>query len=305
MVLMVNSGPVITTPSEAAELAYLLHASPKAHFGNSPITVVSYGPDATLAQRREAFRGVYQAIVARLGTPTLYGGSAAGPHVRWLNRERLVLLAGDRQGAAVSVHDPWALEDEEFWRFEGQEVAWSPTWPHGFDSMPYIWLLDRTDSDDWPFVRWPGQYTAANWEHLTSAIELLLAAWAEQLPVQTPGDWATFTIQSARDWPRRLRVGFDPNLARLWAMVDDRDARQSADRSAQMRARGWQTCDDKAWWHADIADTEPGAASSIAQLVVAELRARGAVHPGELVASDIVVNDNGRLWLPALGMSMS
>ncbi|MFD0430520.1 hypothetical protein ACFQ60_33200 [Streptomyces zhihengii] len=95
-----------------------------------------------LAARREALWDVYAAIVARLGEPTLYGGSSHGPSVRWRDSRRTVLLSGDRDTVGLSVHDTAALEGEE-----DRTFAWSGAWraddPLGTGELPYLWRLDR------------------------------------------------------------------------------------------------------------------------------------------------------------------
>ncbi|MGW7364600.1 hypothetical protein ACWGI8_14515 [Streptomyces sp. NPDC054841] len=288
----------VTTPAAAAELAQQLHDAPEGHFGRPPVEVVSYRPGATPVERREAFREVYDALVARIGEPTLYGGSARGPGVRWRDDSRLVLLSGDRFGARLSVHRPEELEDEERRRFEWGG-AWSVDEPEDFDLLPYSWQLYRNGPGARPVAR-PGARLASRWDHLETALELMLAAWAEQLPVQVPGDWAGFTIRCSRDWGRDLVVSYSPGEG-LGVAVDDRDAEQGPERERQMRERGWQTR-DKGWWQSAFPDSEEGAAAAAARLAVGELRARGAVTPDELVARDVGVNDRGELWLPGLGI---
>ncbi|MER6998892.1 hypothetical protein [Streptomyces sp. NPDC000410] len=302
---MTNTGAwrsiTVITPAEAADLAELFHGEPEEHFGRPPITVVSYEPGVTPRARREAFREVYQAIVARVGEPTLYGGSAYGPNVRWRDDSRLVLLAGDRFGAALAVHRPEPLEYEEHRIFEWGG-AWSADEPHDFDLLPYVWQLYRNGPGRRPPVRAGGR-TAASWDHLECALGLMLAAWAEQLPVQVPGEWAGLTIRSSRDRGRQLTVGYSPDEG-LGVAIDDRDAEQGPQREREMRARGWQTR-DKGWWQSAFPDTEAGAAAAAARLAVMELRARGALAPDELMADDVGVNDRGELWLPGLGIRTS
>ncbi|MGW1883090.1 hypothetical protein [Streptomyces sp. NPDC001970] len=299
---MTNTGAsktiTVRTPEEAAVLAEQLHDAPGGHFGRPPVTVVAYETGATPVERREDFRVVYDAIVARIGEPTLYGGSAQGPSVRWRDGRRLVLLSGDRFGARLSVHRPEALEAEELRNFECGG-AWSTAEPHDFDLLPFCWQLYRGGPGERPATR-PGARLAGCWEHLEAALELMLAAWVEQLPVQVPGDWAGFTILSSRDWGRHLVVSYSPDEG-LGVAVDDRDAQQGPERELQMRAHGWQTS-DRGWWQSAFLEADERSAGAAARLTVAELRGRGAVSPDELVARDVGVNDRGELWLPGLGI---
>lgn len=61
------------------------------------VLVAAYPPGSGRVVRREAVRPVYAAVVAEIGEPTLYGGSAAGPSVRWHTGSHVVLLAGGPQ----------------------------------------------------------------------------------------------------------------------------------------------------------------------------------------------------------------
>ncbi|MFF6804011.1 hypothetical protein [Streptomyces sp. NPDC012616] len=45
---------------------------------------------------------LYEAVLARNGQPTLLGGTAHGPSVRWSNSERILLLSGDHGEAVLS-----------------------------------------------------------------------------------------------------------------------------------------------------------------------------------------------------------
>ncbi|MFE7774655.1 hypothetical protein ACFU5O_12250 [Streptomyces sp. NPDC057445] len=299
---MTNTGAsktiAVSSPEEAAWLGRQLYDAPEEHFGRPPVTVVSYGPGAGRMERREAFREVYDAIVARIGEPTLYGGSAQGPSIRWRDDRRLVLLSGDRFGARLSVHRPEALEAEEYRSFEWSGAG-SAAEPHDFDLLPYVWQLYRGGTGERPVTR-PGARLAGCWEHLETGLELMLAAWAEQLPVQVPGDWAGFMILSRRDRGRHVVVSYSPGEG-LGVAVDDRDAEQGPERERQMMMRGWQTS-DRGWWQSAFLEADEGSAAAAARLTVAELRARGAVSPEELEARDVSVNDRGELWLPGLGI---
>ncbi|MFF6776506.1 hypothetical protein ACFY8W_23515 [Streptomyces sp. NPDC012637] len=302
---MATSTPLsLSGPASAAAHARALHDSPVAHLGEPAVIVAPYPPGADRATRREALRPVYEAVAAELGEPTLYGGSAAGPSVRWHTGPHVVLLAGTPQGATLSVHTASDLHGREYTAVESGSVGWRPEQPHGFDALPYLWLLHRGPERSWPAFRWDGHHTAASWEHLESSLELLLDSWMEQLPVQLPGDWASFVVGCSRDWPRHLRVGYSQNRGQLSLMVDHRTTAAEPGLEEIMRERGWQERDG-GWWRAAFADEDPSAARSAARLLVADVRGRGSACPDELVAWELTVNDHGRLWLPGIGMPVN
>ncbi|MEV6393203.1 hypothetical protein AB0M39_00175 [Streptomyces sp. NPDC051907] len=288
----------VLTPGEAAEFARSLHDAPDRHFGQDPVPVLLYEPGASLRERREAFQEVYDTVVARIGEPTLYGGSAEGPNVRWRDGDRVVLLAGNRTRAQLSVHGTDALESEERRTFEWGGPC-SADEPHDFEYLPYTWQLDRSGPGERPTER-PGARMASGLEHFESALELLLAAWVEQLPVQVGTDWASFCLTSGVDRGRQLLVSY--SLADgLHASIDDRDGEDSPERAHQMVARGWQSR-DRGWWQTDIEDPDRASAAAVARLALTELRARGTREPEELRARDASCKDRGELWLPGLGI---
>ncbi|NUK04378.1 hypothetical protein [Streptomyces lunaelactis] len=287
------------TPGDAAEFALMLHDAPDAHFGRHPVPVLAYEPGASLSSRREAFRVVYDAIVGRIGEPTLYGGSAEGPNVRWRDGRRLVMLAGDRHRAQLSVHGTDAFESEERRTFEWGGDAWSADEPHDVGFLPYAWQLDRSGPGERPTER-PGCRQASSLEHFENGLELLLAAWVEQLPVQVGEDWASFSLTSAADRGRQLLISFA--LADgLHVSVDDRDGEDTPERELLMRSRGWHSR-DRGWWQADFSRPERDDVAEVARLTVTELRARGTKEPEELRARDASCKDRGELWLPGLGI---
>ncbi|MEU2158677.1 hypothetical protein ABZ532_27325 [Streptomyces sp. NPDC019396] len=291
----------VSSPGEAAGLAWHLYDEAGGYAGQPPVPVVSYEPGAGVLARREALRDVYGAIVDRVGEPTLYGGSAQGPNVRWRDDSRLLLLSGDRFGARLSVHHTEILEAEEYRSFAWGDI-WSPAGAGDFDLLPYSWQLYRNGPGERPVTR-AGAWLAGCWEHLEKALELMLGAWAEQLPVQLPGDWAGFTILSGRDPGRELVVSYNPDEG-LGVAVDDRDSGQGPERERQMRGRGWHAR-DRGWWQSVFHEVYENAARLAARLTVTELRARGAVTPDDLVVRDMGVSDRGELWLPGLGIRMS
>ncbi|MEU0371626.1 hypothetical protein ABZ070_15445 [Streptomyces sp. NPDC006283] len=286
------------TPADAAEFARMLHDAPGPHLGRSPVPVLVHTPGASSAERRAALQVVYDAIVARIGEPTLYGGSSEGPSVRWRDGRRVVLLAGDRQQVGLSVHDTAALESEEHRAFEWGG-AWSGGEPHDVAALPYIWQLDRSGPGERPISR-PSGRLAAGLAQFQYGLELLLAAWVEQLPVQVGSDWASFCLTSAADRGRQLLVSYSLEDG-LHASIDDRDGEDSEGRAQVMLARGWQSR-DRGWWQTDVTYPERACATALAALVVTELRARGTRAPEELRARDVSCKDRGELWLPGLGI---
>ncbi|MEU1281610.1 hypothetical protein [Streptomyces sp. NPDC005805] len=287
------------TPAEAAEFARALHEAPGPVPcpGPVPFPVVVHTPGASSAERREALREVYGAIVARLGEPTLYGGSAHGPCVRWRDSSRTVLLSGDVQSVGLSVHDTATLEREEHRRF-----AWSgPSGEEPFDaqSLPYVWQLDRGGPGERPPGPPPAR-SAVSLDHFGACLEVLLASWVEQLPVQVGADWASFTLTSTADRGRQLVLSYSIEDG-LHAAVDDRDAPGVDLHTHTMRARGWQS-HDRGWWQTEYPAPDRADAAALAGLVVNELRARGTVRPEELRARDASCKDRGELRLPGLGI---
>ncbi|MFI6289263.1 hypothetical protein ACIBCM_31725 [Streptomyces sp. NPDC051018] len=282
----------------AAEFALMLHDTPEAHLGRAPVPVLAYEPRASLRERRDAFHGVYAAIVARVGEPTIYGGSASGPNVRWRDAGRTVLLHGTAHWALLSVHDTDELE-----RAEHRSFAWTGGWsaaePHDFDLLPYLWQLDRGGPGERPAERTGGRM-ASCLEHFESALELMLAAWVEQLPVQVGRDWAGFSLTSTADRGRQLQVSYALGDG-LHVSVDDRDGGDSSEHARMMHSRGWHSR-DRGWWQAEFPEPERAETTEAARLAMAELRARGTREPKELRARDVSCKDRGELLLPGLGI---
>ncbi|MGW1617168.1 hypothetical protein ACWCQZ_49130 [Streptomyces sp. NPDC002285] len=84
--------------------------------------------------------------------------------------------------------------------------------------------------------------------------------------------------------------------------IHDRGSEQTAERQAQMRERGWHTLTDHQWWRTAVPETDPDGPRLIAELAIAECRARKATGPNELRAHNISAGDNGDLWLTGLGL---
>ncbi|MCM2387752.1 hypothetical protein NBG84_05415 [Streptomyces sp. CWNU-1] len=288
----------ILSPGEAAEFAVALFEAPGSYLGYDPVPVLVHEPNAMLRTRRESFRKVYGAIVDRIGEPTLYGGSASGPHIRWRDPERIVLLAGNHHQAQLSVHRTGPLESEEMRIFEWGG-AWSADEPHDFDLLPYIWQLDRSGPGEPPPERTGGRM-ASSLGHFESALTLMLSAWVEQLSVQVGGDWAGFSLTSGVDRGRQIHVSYALGEG-LQVSVDDRDGEDSPERASMMRQRGWQSR-DRGWWQAEFPEPERAESAEVARLAIAELRARGTREPKDVRARDVSCKDRGELLLPGLGV---
>jgi hypothetical protein len=286
------------TPADAAEFARMLHDAPGPHLGRAPVPVLVHEPGTTPAGRRGALQVVYDAIVARIGEPTLYGGSAAGPSVRWRDGHRILLLAGDAQQVGLSVHDTLTLEAEERRAFEWRG-PWSGGQPYDQAFLPYVWQLDRSGPGERPTAG-PGSRLATDLTQFQYGLELLLGAWVEQLAVQVGTDWASFCLTSSADRGRQLLVSYSVEDG-LHASIDDRDGENNDDRARMMLSRGWQSR-DRGWWQTDFTDPGRESAAALAALVVTELYARGTRVPEELRARDVSCKDRGELWLPGLGI---
>ncbi|MGW0711015.1 hypothetical protein ACWD4G_34525 [Streptomyces sp. NPDC002643] len=264
-----------------------------------PATVLTYPGGADRIARREAFRPVYEAIVARIGAPTLLGGATRGPSVRWCTRERVLLLSGDHTHVELKLHDADRFDQDEWSAFDRTDLGRKGE-PHGFDRLPYIWQLDRKGPGFASSWTYNGVIVASGWDHATTGLELMLAAWVEQIPVQAPGDWIGFNLWTARDWRRDMIVAYED--AHLSVGIHDRGTEQTEEHQARMRERGWQTLEDHQWWRTKVPETDPDGPRRIAELAIAECRARKATGPNELRAHDISAGDNGELWLTGLGL---
>ncbi|MFI0733138.1 hypothetical protein ACH4S9_29645 [Streptomyces sp. NPDC021225] len=296
---------VINTSDPAARAEDIAEAlfTPSGSVGSEPVPVLAYPAGADRLARREALRPVYEAIVARIGAPTLLGGAVGGPRVRWCTRERILQLSGDHTHAELSVHDADEFERDEWWTFDRTRPARSGQ-PHRFDALPYTWQLDRKGPGFATSWTYNGVKVADDWDHAVTGLELMLAAWVEQYPVQAPGDWIAFTLWTSRDWRRDMIVSYTPadHGRELAVCIHDRGIEQTEERQAKMRERGWQILDEHQWWRTKLPETDPDAPRLIAELIIAECRARKATCPDELCAHSISAGDNGELWLTGLGL---
>ena len=223
--------------------------------------------------------------------------------MRWCTRERILLLSGDHTHAELSVHDADEFERDEWQTFDRTHPGRKDQ-PHGFDALPYTWQLDRKGPGTAPSWTYNGMIVAGSWDHAVTGLELMLAAWVEQYPVQAPGDWIGFNLWTARDWGRDMIVSYTPadHGRELAVGIHDRGAEQTEERQTQMRERGWRALTDHQWWRTEWPETDPDAPRLIAELTIAECRARKATGPDELRAHDISAGDNGALWLTGLGL---
>ncbi|MFG3136547.1 hypothetical protein ACGFZA_10035 [Streptomyces sp. NPDC048211] len=120
---------------------------------------------------------------------------------------------------------------------------------------------------------------ARDWTQLQDALGTLLRAWSQYLEALVGEDDAGFNIDHG-----------DGQLAIMVSPRDDvsvfADRRDGTDRDVDhryaMTARGWHSfTPGLCWWDARF-DRTPAGAAAAAQLVVAELRARGVRAPSEL-----------------------
>lgn len=252
----------------------------------------------TSAQRTDAARAVLEAVVARIGHPTLYGGDAYGPNIRWRTDERTLLLDHGVEGLQLSARRTAELEQEEFACFErgvgegAEQVSYA-------SSLPYLWQLYRSGPGSPPKV-FPAGYVAPDWERLEEALESLLRAWGEQLPAQVGDDAAAFNIVNRADNDRAVGL-LCGRMDGLTVLVDDRGVPDGGTPPEEMEARGWQV-PLMGWWEANFAEPGWGSAAAAAWMAVAELRLRGARSPRDLGLDDVSCADRGLLTLPGLGV---
>lgn len=276
----------------AADLAECLLTHAVAEV-DRPFTILTYKEGSDLVERRTALRPVYEAIVARIGQPTLLGGTTHGPSVRWSNRERTLLLSGDHSEATLSAHQAESLARDEFWNFDSGR-------------LPYTWQLDRHGPGRDPGWTFNGHAAEDDWASAEERLAGMLASWAEHMPIQAPGDWAAFKLWAARDWGHTMIVSFNPSdtHCEFHIAIDDRDHEQTPERAEEMRARGWQNVDEHRWWRTELPETDPTAATALARVAITDLRARGTTCPAEVTAWDISAGDDGELWVPGIGVGV-
>lgn len=277
---------------DAADLAESLLTYDDAELDRA-FTILMHETGSGLVARREALLPIYEAIVARVGRPTLLGGTTHGPSVRWSNRERTLLLSGDHGKTTLSAHQADSFAQDEFWSFDSGR-------------QPYAWQLDchgPGHDHGWTFK---GHAAADDWTSAEEQLAGILASWAEHMPIQAPGDWAGFKLWASRDRGRTMIVSFNPSdtNCEFHVAIEDRDHEQTPERAAEMRARGWQNVDEHRWWRTTLPETDPTAAAALARVVVTDLRARGTTCPDEVTAWDISAGDDGELWVPGIGVDV-
>ncbi|MBX9391226.1 hypothetical protein ACFPZ0_20830 [Streptomonospora nanhaiensis] len=245
-------------------------------------------------ERRAALRPVYAAIIARLGPPTLLGGTDHGPSVRWVRPTRTLLLSGDHGAAVLSVHDSARFAEREYAEFvEG--------------GLPYAWALDRGGPGGGR-DRWLNDSSVARtctWQDAEERPALLLASWAEHLPVQAPGDWAGMRLRARWNPPVDLVVTYDPGTPGREPCAVVPGPPPTPETAERMRGRGWQGTDPHNRWYIRLPETDPRAPAEVARVVTAELRAGPFDYPNEVFASDISAGDDGTLVVPGLGFEVT
>ncbi|MEW1724859.1 hypothetical protein [Streptomyces sp. NPDC093109] len=258
-----------------------------------PFTILTHAEGSGPVERREALRPVYEAVVARIGEPTLLGGTTHGPSVRWSNRERTLLLSGDHSATTLSAHRTESFGRDEFWSFDSGR-------------LPYTWQLDRKGPGHDAGWTFNGHSASSSWAAAEERLTGLLASWAEHIPVQAPGDWVGLKLWASRDRGRTMIVSFNPSdtNAEFHVLIEDRDHEQTPERAAEMRARGWQDVDEHRRWNIRLPETDPTAAAVLTRVIIADLRARGTTCPAEVTAWDISAGDNGELWVPGIGVEV-
>ncbi|MEV8098335.1 hypothetical protein [Kitasatospora sp. NPDC085879] len=282
-----TAGRSITVGPGGAELSLLRNGA-----GYHHIRLFDHPEGGTPADRPAVFGELLAAVCAVLGEPTTLGGGPSGPDVRWRSTGRVLRLRGTRRRVVLESEPTEELEQEEYGTFE-----WGGPSSDGssdFPLLPYTWQLHRGGPGEEAVVL-PGGRLALTVPHLREGLEVLLAAWAEQLPVQVPGERAQFKIVNRRDRKRTLAVSLEPSGA-LHLIVPDR-AGDPAEGERAMTAAGWKRHGKR--WRAVYPHPDGQAAAAAAELITAELVARGVTDPSrDLGAKDVRC---GTSSLPARG----
>lgn len=276
--------------------AHLMRTAPSQEL-RPPVELGLHSASASTSSATEGLRQAIGAVSQRLGSPTLYGGSATGPTVRWRTASHTVILDSPRAtdgGLQLSVRRTEALERSEADRFRRAAAS--------TEDLPFLWQWQPSPAAPPP----PPAPVAPDWASLRASLEALLRAWCDQLEAQLGQDDAGFDIVvSAGGRPRRLVVLVSPADS-LTVLVDDRDGTHGDDRAAEMTGRGWQDFIPlHCWWGSYYERTSAGAAAA-AHLIVTEVRARGAQSPHDLRLADVGAGEGeGLLTLPGLGIASS
>ncbi|MDX3693558.1 hypothetical protein PV726_25060 [Streptomyces europaeiscabiei] len=87
----------------------------------------------------------------------------------------------------------------------------------------------------------------------------MLASWAEQIPVQAPGDWVGCKLWNAREWGPSMILSYthEDEGCEFHMAIDDRGWEQTRQRQTKMCERGWQKLDEHGWWRTEFAETDP------------------------------------------------
>ncbi|MFD3422656.1 hypothetical protein [Streptomyces decoyicus] len=236
-------------------------------------------------------------LTSRIGSPTLYGGSAHGLNIRWRTARQTLVLDHGVDGLQLSVHRTDDLEHREAGAFR-RGVGDGPDQVTSFSELPYLWQLYRNGPGAVP-TGVPVVSTTPDWRRLHDSLTSLLRALSEQLPTQVGDDAAAFDLVNHADGDRVLSV-ICGRQDEVTLLIDDQDApdgRRGREHEMAMRGRGWEA-PVLGWWQAWF---EPGSAASAAHQVIRELRARGSKTPLDVSATQFSCADNGLLVLPGLG----
>lgn len=282
------------------ELAERLHHRPSERDLHRPaITVRAFGATSSAAQRRALTREVLDAVTLRIGPPTLYGGAADGPVVRWRTTGRTLLLDRGEEGLRLSVRRTAELEAEERARFTPGSRSDPASY---YRQVPYLWQLHRHSAGS-PPLDLPSVPAARDWSWLEASLTALLGAWWEQLPAQIgPHDVAGFNLVAPGG---RARCGDGLSVLCSEAdgvqlLVDDRTV-PGGTPGAVMVGRGWGQ-QVMGWWQRDFHDLGAAGAAAAARMAVGELRLRGVRSPGEVAVTEVRCEDGGLLALPGLAL---
>ncbi|MFF3329487.1 hypothetical protein ACFYWX_07970 [Streptomyces sp. NPDC002888] len=230
----------------------------------------------SLDRRRDVFGEVYSAVRGVIGEPTIYGGGPTGPDVRWRTAgedARLLRLRADRRSVWIETSPAAEVEDEELATFEHGGPTGGPDGPSDFPLLPYSWQLVLYGPGD-TATYLPGGRLALNLPHLREALETLLRAWIEQLPVQRPGEKVTFSIAGTLI-SGGLSFTYDTVkgvLLRIGSRAGDPE-----EVAAAMTAAGWQPAGRR--WKAEYKQPTEETASEVATLITTELAARAVTSP--------------------------
>lgn len=290
--------PVGLANGGLGDLAERFYTDPvESNLQRGPAALGAYGEDPEV--RRAATAEVLTAIVDQIGQPTWYGGSSAGPVIRWRDEHRTVMLARGVEGLQLSVRRTAELEGMHQAGFECVQADPASY----FRQLPYLWRLSpQGKADALPAL--PAVPTAPDWWWLEESLKALLRSWWEQLPAQIGQDVAGFNIV-----PRGEREGTFSTLSILCSqtdgvmlLVDDRAVRGGTP-SEVMAGRGWR---DRimGWWQRDFCGLGAEGPAAAARMAVAEARLRGVLSPADLGIAEVRCEGGGHLALPGLALHL-